>query len=235
MLIDQSTQLASKIRQLEDLRRNASHVQGFRTRADQLSGPADALLGLVRVLEVFRQRGIPVDLPVEKAAKLLPHVRALSQKYEEDPASIIQTDAQLRFTFWNPLREFPREVESALRVAWVSFVTDLLPTGRDDLLAVLARIPSFATQVSVIRQGKLDATRLQQALPQSDQVFTELDTLATRLRQAWNQLQAQEMPESVLIFLRAASTGTATLQLVTPEVRTWLEQHGLLHAFKVVL
>jgi hypothetical protein len=235
MLIDQSAQLASKIRQLEALRRNTSHAQGFRTRAGQLSGPADALLVLVRVLEVFRQKGIAVDLPVEKAARLLTHVRTLSRQYEEDPASIMQTDEHLRFTFWNPLRDFPKEVDSALRTAWAGFVTDRLPTGRDDLLTVLARIPSFAQQIAVIRQGKLEATRLQQALPQSEEVFAELEALATRLRQAWAQLQAQELPESVLTFLRAALVGTATLQLVTPEVRTWLERQGLLHAFKVVL
>ncbi|MGQ4807023.1 hypothetical protein NKDENANG_00361 [Candidatus Entotheonellaceae bacterium PAL068K] len=234
MLIDQSTQLASKIRHLEALRRNASHAQGFRTRADQLSGPAERLLVLVRVLEVFRQRGIPVDLPAEKAAKLITHVRALARRYEQDPASIIQPD-ELRFTFWNPLGAFPKEVDSALRDAWVSFVTALLPTGRDDLLAVLARIPSFAKQVEVIRQGKLNATRLQQDLPQSKEVFAELETLAARLRQEWDQLQDGEISESVLTFLRAASTGAATLQLVTPEVRTWIERHGLLQAFKVVL
>src|SRR5262249_22065464 len=128
MLIDQSTQLASKIHQLEDLRRNASYAQGFRTRADLLSGPAERLLVLVRVLEVFGQRGIPVDLPVEKAAKLLMHARALAQKYEQDPANILETDEQLRFIFWNPLREFPKEIDSVLQAAWVSFVSDVLPT-----------------------------------------------------------------------------------------------------------
>jgi hypothetical protein len=147
----------------------------------------------------------------------------------------MQTDEHLRFTFWNPLREFPKEVDSALRTAWVTFVTDRLPTGRDDLLTVLARIPSFAQQIAVIRQGKLEATRLQQALPQSEEVFAELEALAARLRQAWDQLQAQELSESVLTFLRAALAGTATLQLVTPEVRAWLERQGLLHTFKVVL
>jgi len=235
MLIEQSKELTSKIEKIRELRKHAINGEAFRTRADQLSGPSERLDLLSQVLEVFLQRGMTVEIDVEKIRTLKAQLDELTRKYGEDPSTVIQPDSQLRFSFWSLVGGLPDEMEQSLRRAWVGFINQALPVMHADLLTVLMRIPGFMKQVEIIRQRMQEAIQLQQTLPQSEAVFNRIEVLARQLHEAWDQLHSEDISESVLVFLRATSSNTATLQHISPEVREWLERHNLLQAFKVTL
>lgn len=235
MLAKRARELIQRVRTLESRRQLADKADKFKTRAGQLAGPARQLTAVADMVVVMRRRPIPVTLEGEKIASVLQHAESIREAYRADPETILGADGDLRFTFWTPLQGLPQAVEQSLRQSWLAFVEQAIPAGKPDLISVLGRVPSFQKQVTTIRQGSEEAARLRQALPQSEDAITRVEDLASRLRQAWNQLESEEISPEVLAFLRAASTGQATLEHVTPGVKDWLDRHHLLRTFKVML
>jgi hypothetical protein len=61
----------------------------------------------------------------------------------------------------------------------------------------------------------------------------KVDALVAAHNAAWAELSAEDIPKSVLSFVRAAASEGAALATYTNEVRTWLESRNLLTAFRI--
>jgi hypothetical protein len=66
-------------------------------------------------------------------------------------------------------------------------------------------------------------------------ILIRVDRLIEQLKQCWDGLNADEVPEAVLRFLRVAANEGATLGLLTPEVKDWLAKHGLIDSLRIRL
>jgi len=234
MLTSRADQLRARIDDLVDRKRLRNYVQPFRTRAEALQAPADRLGRLMRVLTAFRARGIRVPLDADMAAALREHVRTLRERYTADRASIVSPDGELRFAFWQPLEAYPDQVEAALMAAWTAHVEAQLPPHQPGLLEVMARVPGFGAQVATIARFYADAATLARTLP-DDESFTALDGIAAGLQRAWSELSGPGIPDEVLTFLRAATTGGAPRVNFTAAVERWLVEHGLMANVRIAL
>ncbi|TIX99783.1 MAG: hypothetical protein E5V18_22345 [Mesorhizobium sp.] len=62
-----------------------------------------------------------------------------------------------------------------------------------------------------------------------------MDALIDEHEAAWKALAADDIPSSVVAFIRAAASSEALLSAFTQDVRTWLESRNLLDAFRIKL
>ena len=61
----------------------------------------------------------------------------------------------------------------------------------------------------------------------------QLSALTKEQREAWRQLTGGELPESVILFLRASMGEGAELRQLTTEVIDWLNTRNLDSAFRI--
>jgi hypothetical protein len=62
-----------------------------------------------------------------------------------------------------------------------------------------------------------------------------LDALVADHNAAWAELSAEDIPGTVISFIRDAANEGALLTTYIDEVRTWLESRNLLNAFRIRL
>jgi DNA repair exonuclease SbcCD ATPase subunit len=235
MLIEKSKELASKIKSLKEIKVNSADASAFHTRAEQIGPSSQQMEGLVQIYKEFRKRNIAVKVEIGKIRELQSKLNDVLDKYQQDNSSIKNADAKLRYTFWGQLKSLPDEIAQSLMWAWEDYINQKIPTVTVELLQTLEHIPSFAGNVAMIRKRMQEAVNMRSSLPQSAIAFEAIDNLEKDIKESWEQLHSEDFPDPVLRFIQAASSRNATLQLVTLEVREWLERHSLLNVFKVYL
>ena len=99
---------------------------------------------------------------------------------------------------------------------------------------MLERVSAFKPTVQRIRNLDVQI-RESNSIPQSSEDFDKVDWLIEELKQCWDGLNADEVPEAVLRFLRVAANEGASLGLLTPEVKDWLAKHGLIDSLRIRL
>ena len=95
------------------------------------------------------------------------------------------------------------------------------------------KIDEFKPTVQGIRY--LNDQIQRQKLPQTFDEFEKTELLIDRLREHWPNLSSDEVPETVLRFLKDAVDFGAPLNLLTTEVRDWLDRHGISDSLRIRL
>ena len=94
--------------------------------------------------------------------------------------------------------------------------------------------PAFPREVRLIRDrsNRLALTRL--TLPKTAEQVRDFDAEAAALQKAWEQLDGGDVPAAVLTFLRAAAGEQgARIELLTDEVRRWLEAKKIARSYSI--
>lgn len=233
MLLERAAGLASKIGQYGKLKAAANEAELFRTRATQL-GEAAALLTQARVaLDRFRAAGVPVDFHPVNATELSERVETLRDLARDNPAALADPPFNLRHLFTDRLRHLAVAANGAVSDAWRAYVAANGPAAHNDILNALGELPQMRAGVNRIRGYRQQVTALAASLPPDPAAaVAQLKTLVAAHDAAWRELTADEVPPSVIHFLRAAVTG-APVSALTSEVRTWLDARNLLGSFKI--
>jgi len=233
-LLQRARQLADELEQLEKSKRLAQDVQGFNTRATDLEQAFQAFSNLAKLVTTFRSRNIPFTLSMDLAS-LRQALETIATAYENDPNILLKPDNTLTRTFWNPLKNSPNQIRQDLEMSWKKYAQTILPRLDDELLGIFEKLPSTHTQVRTIRQLQQQAQQLAVSLPTGENDIQNLVNLANRIRESWQNLETTEIPPAVMAFLKAACGAGASLDLFTDEVRQWLSEHRLTHAFSISL
>jgi hypothetical protein len=123
-------------------------------------------------------------------------------------------------------------LDRAIRSHWRTIVADRFKSlaGVGDLLAKIEGTATLGKRMidcSLRAQRSADGGTAPDLLNQVRQLLLELENLRAE--------QASALTEGAIgTFLQAAAEQRATLLLVTPEVRTWLEENNALEKFRVL-
>ena len=127
-----------------------------------------------------------------------------------------------------------KALEEQLSEAWRRYRNQNRPSTNNEILNLLDKVSAFKPTVERIRSLDLQI-RESHSIPQSIENFEKVDRLIEQLKQCWDRLDADEVPEAVLRFLRVAANEGATLSLLTPEVKDWLTKHNLIDYLRIRL
>ncbi|MEG4486147.1 hypothetical protein [Microcoleus sp. D2_18a_B4] len=234
MLLEKSYQLSELSQKTINLRKYAEHYQGFQSRQKQIEQAVTGTLLFVQSLRAFREREIAnLDLN-QKADSLLKFIANVEAKFQEDPEWIIDNENFNRNNFDSKVKDLQKALREQLSQAWWLYRIQKMPSTNNEILNVLDKVSAFKPTIQRIRN--LDGQiREYNSIPQSSEDFDKVDRLIEELKQCWDGLNADEVPEAVLRFLRVAANEGATRGLLTPEVEDWLTKHRLIDSLRIRL
>ena len=231
MLIDDCTRLSKLARDTTDLKKYAADLGKFRDRQSKIEPLVQELSPLVTALRAFREKGLANFDCSQKADVLLLEVATTLNEFHKNRGWLIE---KFKSTILqNKVSTLKSELEGYLKQAWADYKRQRIPNTNDDLLGLLAKIETFKPTVQTIQRllNQLKVVDFPKDIQQFEQIDQAIDDLST----AWSSLKSSEVPEAVLNFLRAAATHGATIDLLTPEVKNWLNNQGITRFFYICL
>jgi hypothetical protein len=234
MLLDRAAGLAGTIERYQKLKGAAKEAELVSTRAGQIEEAA-ALLSQARAsLDKFSNAGISIQFAPAGKQELTEKARRLRTIAAENPAGLADPPFNVAHEFTNRLRGLAVAANKSIEESWSRFVVENTPSGSDDVLEDLGKLPQMRAGVTRIRQCRQKITALAAAVPGDPaSAIEQLRELSAEHGSAWAELTADSVPPSVLQFLRACAADGAPVTALTDEVRGWLESRELIGSFRV--
>jgi hypothetical protein len=236
MLLERATGLAAKIAKYQELTKAADQAEQFQTRANQFGGAAERITRARQALGQLVEAGVPVEFVSTEGAGYAAKAKELRAAINSNPAAINDPPFDLKYEFIDRLNAIVAKANQAMMDAWKAYVAKRADFGSDDVLSALAAVPQFRKSVAKIHECRNDIATLGNSMPSDPQVTVgRLDALVAAHDTAWAELSAEDIPKSVVSFVRAAANEGAPLTTYTDEVQTWLKSRDLLTAFRIRL
>jgi len=234
MLVEKSTQLIELSQKKINLQRYATNLQGFQSRQQQIEQAVAGTLPLVQCLRAFHQKGITNFHLTQKAEILLTFIANVEAEFKKNPEWIIPNENFNKKNFTSRIEQLQNSLKEQLNQSWLVYRSQKMPSTNNEILNLLDKVSAFKPTVQSIRNLDVQI-RESNSIPQSSEDFDKVDRLIEQLKQCWDRLDADEVPEAVLNFLRVAANEGATRSLLTPEVEDWLTKHNLIDCLRIRL
>ncbi|GAN75848.1 hypothetical protein [Acidisphaera rubrifaciens] len=231
-VLDRSKALADAAKELNALKKATTLVKAVGSRATQLEEAQANLRLSVGQLQLLRGRNIEVDVDLAPASGFVVFLSEIRTSTAADPASV--TAAEVGVKTLTPLKSFTNAIAQANGIAWKRHVHESLPHVGIDLVQVLGQIPALKTRVEHFRALQAAAKAFADRLPTDSADLDAVERAAKACKDAWQALDADDIPAAVTRFLRGATSETgAALDSLTDEVKTWLTAQNLMASFTV--
>lgn len=236
MLLERAGALSSKISSFHKLKSTADEADQFLTRANQFAALSEKLARARATLAKLAEAGVETDFAVTEESGYAAKARTLREAIHASPSAINNPPFNLKHEFADRVLAIAVEGEKAALSAWQSYVAKRAEFGADDVLSALAKIPQFRPSIARISQIRTDVGRFGAMLPEDPKgAISKLNALLVEHEAAWRALAADDIPRSVVAFIRSAANSDALLSAYTQDVREWLESRNLHDAFRIKL
>jgi len=236
MLLDRAASLTAKIVEYEKLKNTAAEATAFQTRANQFRNLSEKLSQTSRSLREFVDAGVKVNFTSADAPVYAGKAKQLRMAVIDNPSVMNDPPFDIKYEFVDRITGIANGAEKALIAAWRAYVGGRANYGSTEVLGALAAIPQFAQSVAKIRRCRSAIETLGMTVPSSPKsTVLQLDLLVAEHEKAWAELSAEDIPMSVVAFIRAAASEGAMLSLYSDEVKLWLNDRGLTTAFRIRL
>ncbi|RNB92516.1 hypothetical protein EDM56_02135 [Brevibacillus fluminis] len=226
MLAVKASRLVELVEQKEKLEREKDLLLQFTTRKQQLK---EALEGLAEVtLSMNTMRNIDIACP--DFTNVINNVSNMAEVYrkniEQQPEWILESSDIPSFV--RSLKSASTTVKKALLDAWKTYVNSLLPQINQETLLIFRKISSFRADIEKMEHHLQAIHTIASCLPLNDSDIKKLQDRSADIHQIWMKFGQGNVPKEVLDFLKLAGSSVgAPIHLLTPEVITWLEDHGI--------
>lgn len=234
MLLDRAAALTAKIADYEKIKSNAHEAQYFQTRAAQFATVADQLTQANQAICRLRAAGIPAIFTPTEGAGQAEKAATLRVEVAKNPSVLSEPPFDLKYAFTDRLSGIATAAKLATAKAWREWVETRSNLGSEDVLNALAALPQFRASIATIRQCRLSIAALAASAPVDPvQATDQVDALLDAHQKAWAALTAEDIPQSVLGFIRACAGDGASLEMLSDEVLDWLNSRSLTSAFRI--
>lgn len=233
MIHEKSQQLIELSQKKIAFKKYTTNLQGFQSRQEQIAKAVAEIQPLVSALRAFRQRGIADFDLTQKADALLTFIATTEARFQEEPEWIIDNKNFKGNIFNSSVEGLKNLLRQHLGQAWRSYLVQHIPSTNKEMLNLLAGVEEFKPTVQRIQ--RLDLQIQQVEFPKSSEDFERVEQLINLLRQSWNSLSSDEVPDAVLGFLKEAANQGAPIDRLTPEVKDWLTRHRIAGSLRIRL
>lgn len=227
---------AKSLHQLIDkkriLRSEKEHIEAYKTRRNQLQSEVGKVIRLCQMVNLMWKYEICTKDYEDELQSLRSIAIQLKKQFEESPEWIKGQGALRSLTL--KIDSITKQIEEEIKTEWEDYVKKDLPSVHNDILTVMAEIPSFSVKVNRIRELNQEISEQMNSIPILEKRVEEVITKKKELIEEWSSLGADDVPPAVLTFIRsAASNQGALLTHLTPEVLLWLKQFNIQSFFKI--
>lgn len=233
MLIDKSEELYQKAQEAINLRSYAEQLAGFQTRETEIQEAVAKLSSLMEALKPFRDRALITLESTQEIQNFLQFVSQAETNFQNNPAWLLDSNNFKGKQFKSGVDKIVKTYERKLSQAWKDYLNQNMPSTNPEFLSLLKQVPDFKQIVEKIEAFKQRIP--QDDYPRKEEEFRKIEGLIESLKSTWASLSAENVPDSVLQFLRAAANQGASLDLLTPEVQAWIEEHGISDSLRIRL
>lgn len=233
MIRDKSQQLIELSQKKIALKKYATNLQGFQSRQEQIMQSVAEISPLVGAVKAFREKGIADFDLTHKADGLLGIIADTEANFQKNPEWILDNKSFKGNIFKSNVEGLKTALREQLSRTWKNYLFQHMPSTNNEMLSILAGVEAFKQTIQRIQ--RLDLQIQQAEFPKSSEEFESADRLIDQLKQTWNSLSSNEVPEDVLRFLRAAANQGAPIDLLTPEVKDWLTRHRIAGSLRIRL
>lgn len=229
MLIDEARDLGRQIKSLEASEIDASEAKRFSTRSEELKGPVKKIKTQLAICSAMRNKGVAVRVSIDPG--LRSRLKILKEAFHEDHDSILDADGNMRWGFWDPLKNLPGKLNQTIQISWKAHVDSTISRFPEEFVDALAVGSEEWAGLKDI-YGRIDELRDQLSTVEA---IDELTSLTLEESEVKKNLGAYDELEELIPFVTHAKDGTATLEMVTEELKSLLEEKDLLHLFNIGL
>lgn len=234
MLIKKAEQVVELSEETIKLRNYTEQLSGFKSRQEHINQVVAEILPLVSALRAFRQRGLFTFDLTQKVEPILELITITEGEFQKEPEWILDNRNFKGNIFKSNVEGLKNTLKQQLLQAWRNYLNRRLPSTNQEILSLLARIDAFKPTVQVIKN--LDALISRNEFPKSNEEFESIEQLIDQLRESWDSLSSDEVPDAVLHFLRAAANNQgAPLILLTSQVQAWIDRNGIADSLRIHL
>ncbi|PSN16986.1 hypothetical protein C7293_00205 [filamentous cyanobacterium CCT1] len=232
MLLEDCQKMSQHAQDIGFLKKYATDLGKFRNREDQIQALVKELSPLVIALQAFNAKGINKFTVDQKADQFSKEILATLSKFSEDKGFLVGEEFKIA-ALNSKFKVLKDSLEVELSQAWHTYKKEELPTTNRELLDLLEKISTFRPTVQKVKSILMRLENIR--FPANENQFKQVDDFISELSDAWDSLKSNEVPESVLNFLKATSTVGASLDSLTPEVEAWLRDKGITRLFQIKL
>lgn len=236
MLLDRASALAEKINNYQTFKNTADETEAVAVRARQFESISSTIRDLCDTMTALKNAGVLVDFEPVGSSTLAEKARVLREGVSTNPGMLNDPPFNLKYDFNDRLNVIAVAGKKAAFAAWKAYVDERAAFGANDVLSALSQVGQFKASVTRIRQIRSEVAAIGADLPNDPRTATaDLKNLLILHEEAWEKLEASDIPTTVVSFIRAAAGGEAMLIDFTPEVQSWLRGRNLLGVFRVKL
>lgn len=230
-LLDRSKALQELANRLIDADAQRRRFERLRTRKEQLAGARDDLETARKALRLLAARGIaPASVP--RASSALRGKAPVVRTQLAADWRAVADDQTLKSNLIDPVTELAAKLRKAALDAWEAHVDAGQPPIRDAIVTALSSA-GFRTQCARLQELRTEIAGLRRSCPTSLEDFQRLDALKADVQRIWGELDG--VPQDVANFLRKAARREAAIADLTPGIRAWLDDRGMLSQLRVGL
>jgi hypothetical protein len=232
MLLEKSQKLIELSQQKIKTKQYLDNKEGFKARNQQITQLLEQVNELVESLRLFRQHGLIAIDSDPNIKNVLQTLESVISNYQQNPEWILDNKNFDKTKLQSNINKITHKLKQQLLQSWQNYLRRKLSTPNQELLNVLDKIEDFKPNIAQIRRLELQINS--EKLPKYQEQLNHINNLIEQLNKTWDTLNADNVPEEVLSFLKAAGNDRgAPLNLLTPTVRTWINEHQLSHTLRI--
>jgi hypothetical protein len=233
MLLDKAQELV----QLCDTKRNkqkfADNLNAFKTKQTQITDAVTTIKPSIEALRAFRKRNMLLSLDAaSKVNDILNLIAEAETNFNQDPDSILDFKAGI---LKSKIDAIKKSLEQQLKECWQNYLIEKMPSTNNEVLNVMAKFNEFKHTVDEIRSYDIDIKSVN--YPKDDIEFTMLEGKIEQLNLCWKAVKSENLSEQVLQFIKDAADPNkgASLELLTDEVKDWINKYNISNLLKIRL
>jgi hypothetical protein len=230
MLIEKTEYLINELNDLESLQEISNESSAFNKRNVKLKSISSDLEILTTSVCLFSSQGFKIDT---ESIFSFPNsaFNKLKIKWENDKSSILKPND---FFSKVDFKSIDNEVKINLQNQWEGHVDNVRPSIHMGQLKVLKKIPDLSILVFELQEKLKMLNELKGHLPEEEASFKLVISLVSEMKELWEQLSSNNIPDEVVIFLKKAGNDDGiNLSEITQEIMEWLNKNNLTHLCQV--
>ncbi|MEH2380424.1 MAG: hypothetical protein V7K27_16315 [Nostoc sp.] len=232
MLLEKSQELVDLSQRKKSLQSFAANLQIIQDRKNKVNDTIAAIQPLAEALQAFRQRGmIDIDL-ANKTDKILNLILNIEENLSNNEWIFDINNTEIN-NLKSDAERLKNTLEQQLSKYWQRYRDQKMPSTNNEILNLLAKVEAFKQTVLQIQDIEKYLKNIR--YPKNNADFAICELKIEQLKYSWKSLKSDDFPEAVSHFLQAVSEQGAPLNLLTPEVQDWINQHGISDSLKIRL
>jgi hypothetical protein len=230
MIADECRELRIQLEEVAKAKERENVVKQLEARQTELNDLRTAVLSVANSLNAIALRTKIIAKP--DSSKCIERVRTICQALNSDPLSI--TKGRDFSLMKRAFEKFIEDGNAAAVESWEQYLPKAQPKIDTNQIAQAEQQDAFKSKASQLRLRARQAEQLAKDPPADIQALSELEATWEGIRELIAELPAVSNDPIVQEFLKAANSRMgAPLELLTDEVRKWLQDNNISDKYRI--